>query len=323
MIRGTSPVLLLAACASTSTGGAPAAPPAPPPSPPASHAASAQDEADLRFLSDFVQTRKYTLGKPARPRFLPDGSQVLFLRASARSPVLSLYAFDVATGQTREVVTPAELTRDADETVGPEERARRERMRVTLSGFTAFEIARDGKSVLVTLSGRIYLVPVAGGKGVEVAGPDAEGRSPFDPHLSPDGKHVAFVRGNALWVAPAAGGAAHAVARSSGRDVSVAQAEFVAQEEMDRYSGYWWSPDGAFLAYEQADASPVEKLFVGDPADPRADAGPVPYPRPGHPNVEVGLFVVGAGGGKPTEVTWDRAHHPYLTDVQWDEGGPL
>ena len=45
-------------------------------------------------------------------------------------------------------------------------------------------------------------------------------------------------------------------------------AEFVAQEEMGRYSGYWWSPDSKFIAYEEADHTGVETWYVADPLKP-------------------------------------------------------
>ena len=45
-------------------------------------------------------------------------------------------------------------------------------------------------------------------------------------------------------------------------------AEFVAQEEMGRFSGYWWSPDSKFIAYEEADHEGVEVWYVADPAKP-------------------------------------------------------
>ncbi len=311
MLRAS--VLLLCACGATAPPVAPA--------PPAAHA-SDEAAADLKFLTDLVETRQFTLGRPVAPRFLPDGSQVLFLRAGARSPVLELYGFDVASGQTRRLLTPADVLGSAEEKLGPEERARRERMRVTLGGFTGFDVAADGKSVLVALGGKVYAVPL-GGKATEVAGPDDKGHPPFDARLSPDGKLVSFVRGNQLFVVPAGGGAARSIARAASPDVQVAQAEFVAQEEMDRYTGTWWSPDSTQIVYQTGDTSHVEKLFVGDPADPTIDAGPVPYPRPGHPNVDVELFVVAAGGGKPTPIPWDHARYPYLTDVVWDAGGPL
>ena len=324
MIRRTCLCLLVAACAGHTPPPASPAAAAPPVKAAAAPSAGVdEEESDLRFLSDLVQTRHYTLGRPVKPRFLPDGSQLLFLRSGARSSVLSLYSFDVATGQTRELLSPAAVLQGGEEQLGPEERARRERMRVTLSGFTSFDIARDGKAILVTLSGKVYVVPLATGKAIEVAGPDAQGHPPFDARLSPDGKLVAFVRGNELWVAPAGGGPAHPVAKAQGEGTTVAQAEFVAQEEMDRFRGYWWSPDSSELAYEVADATHVEKLFVGDPSDPTADAGPAPYPRPGHPNVDASLLVVGVKGGKATPVPWERQRYPYLAEVVWEEGGPL
>src|SRR5260221_533291 len=49
-------------------------------------------------------------------------------------------------------------------------------------------------------------------------------------------------------------------------------AEFVAQEEMARLSGYWWSPDGRSIAYEEADARDVEIWHVADPAHPEQPA---------------------------------------------------
>src|SRR5215831_5319575 len=225
----------------------------------------AEEDADLRFLTELMHTRRYTLGRPVDPRLLPDGSQVLFLRSGARSPVLSLYAFDVATGKTRELISPATLLGGAAEEVFAEEKARRERMRVALAGFTSYDVSQDGRTVLLTLSGKVYVLPVAGGVATLVAAPSAAGCPPFDPRLAPDGQSVSFVRGGELWIAPASGGAARSLARSGGKDITVGQAEFVAQEEMGRFTGYWWSPDSSSIAYEIADASKVDKLFIGDP----------------------------------------------------------
>ena len=46
------------------------------------------------------------LGRPVRPKITPDGKAVLFLRAQARVAKLRLYEFDVASGKTRELLTP-------------------------------------------------------------------------------------------------------------------------------------------------------------------------------------------------------------------------
>ena len=113
---------------------------------------------------------------------------------------MRLYAFDVRSGAVRELVAPEQLLNGAQESLSQEERSRRERMRVTVRGFTAFEPSRDGRRVLVTLSGRAFVVPIAGGAAREVAGPDAAGHAVFDPHLSPEAARwqiarVARVRG--------------------------------------------------------------------------------------------------------------------------------
>ena len=35
-------------------------------------------------------------------------------------------------------------------------------------------------------------------------------------------------------------------------------AEFVAQEEMDRSTGYWWAPDDRHIAFARVDETPVK-----------------------------------------------------------------
>src|SRR5437016_10293975 len=100
-------------------------------------------------------------------------------------------------------------------------------------------------------------------------------------------------------------------------------AEFVAQEEMDRSSGFWWSPDSRSIAYEEADLSRVEKLAAMDLAHPERPAQPASYPRAGTPNASVRLGVAPASGGKATWVRWDAARFPYLVTVRWSKGAPL
>ena len=71
-------------------------------------------------------------------------------------PKLSLYEFDTATGKTRELLTPEQLLKGAEEHLSPEEKARRERQRVSVGGFTDFQLSQDGSHILVALSGKLY-----------------------------------------------------------------------------------------------------------------------------------------------------------------------
>ena len=109
------------------------------------------------YLRDHALTRGFMLGRPVRPTPTPDGSAVLFLRAEARVPKLQLYEFDVATRNTRLLLSPEQLLKGAEENLSPEEKARRERARISVGGFTRFELSRDGARILLSLSGKLYI----------------------------------------------------------------------------------------------------------------------------------------------------------------------
>src|SRR5579871_1170442 len=115
--------------------------------------------AQADFLRDYAETRGFLQGRPVAARPTPDGKHVLFLRSPPRSPEQSLWELEVAGGQSRELLTPAQLLGGAVEKLSAEERARRERQRVSSRGFTAFEISDDGALLLLTLSGRLYRSP--------------------------------------------------------------------------------------------------------------------------------------------------------------------
>ena len=80
---------------------------------------------DAGFLKQYALTRGFSLGRPLSAVPTPDGKSVLFLRAHARDPAQSLYEFDVATGQTRELLTPESLLKGAEEALSAAEKSRR------------------------------------------------------------------------------------------------------------------------------------------------------------------------------------------------------
>jgi len=276
---------------------------------------------DRDFVRRLALTKGFQYGQPVLPTPTPDGKAVLFLRSAARDRKQSLFETDLATGETREVVGPDAVAK-GPETLSAAERARRERMRVTTSGFTSFELSRDGARVLLTLSGRLFVVTRAPFAVKEL--PTGAGAA-IDPRFSPDGKRVAYVRGNDVYAIAADGsGREVAVTRGGTEARTHGSAEFIAQEELGRFHGLWWSPDGASILYEEADTSKVETLTIADAAHPEGEAARVAYPRPGHPNAEVRLGIVRADGVGPTTwIAWNRTALPYVATVTWEKEGPL
>jgi dipeptidyl-peptidase 4 len=272
------------------------------------------------YLRDHAETRGFMLGRPAKPQPTPEGDAVLFLRSAARKPQLELYEFDVATAQTRLLLSPEDILKGAEEKLSPEERALRERMRVSVGGFTEFELSPDGRSVLVSLSGRLFLVDR---KPVKVRELRTGAGALVDPKFSPTGEQVAYVLDHDIYVYDLLSDQESRLTTGGSAEISHGLAEFVAREEMLRFSGYWWSPDARFIAYQESDAREVEIWHVADPAIPGEPPYPARYPRPGKANVSVRLGVVPIAGGKTVWVDWERERYPYMTTVRWEKNGPL
>lgn len=117
-------------------------------------------------------------------------------------------------------------------------------------------------------------------------------------------------------------------------DITVGLAEFVAGEEMDRYDGFWWSPDSRSLLITRVDESPEPRWFIADPANPTSPATGRRYPQALTNNAEVRLFRFDVGDAEHRagnmayasiddlpEVWWDRRGYEYLASVSWSRGG--
>ena len=256
---------------------------------PSAHAALS----DSKYLRDHAETRAFTLGRPTHALPTPDGSAVLFLRARARTPKLELYEFDVPTRQTRLLLKPEDVLNGAEETLSPEEKALRERMRVSVGGFTDFKLSKDGRRILLSLSGKLYVLERTRGGAIREL--KTTGGSPLDAKFSPDGQSVSYVLGHDVFVYNLADDKERPVTTGGTEAISHGLAEFVAREEMLRFSGYWWSPDSRSIAYQESDATEVEIWYVADPAKPGETPSPVRYPRPGKANVKVRLGIVAGG----------------------------
>ncbi|HXT52806.1 MAG TPA: DPP IV N-terminal domain-containing protein [Thermoanaerobaculia bacterium] len=281
---------------------------------------------DEAFIRQFAATYAFRLGTPQETAIAPDGD-VLFTRTGPRSFVGDLYERDSQSGEVRRVLSAETLLGGGEEQLSAEEKARRERIRQATRGIGGFELSKDGARLLVPLSDRVFLVerdPVKGTSSGKVTELDTGDGFPFDPQLSPKSDRVAFVVDADLWVIDARAGAKpRRLTTRPSPTIEHAVAEFVAQEEMDRTRGYWWSPDGTRIAYQRNDVSKVDTLYVADPAHPDRAPTPFRYPRAGTANAEVTLGVVPVAGGETRWIEWDHARWPYLTRVHWPDRGPL
>ena len=276
--------------------------------------AAETESPDVRFFRDLAETRSYSLGLPVSPRLTPDGKHVVFLRSGPRNPVLRLYEINVESGAERELLTPEQILKSGEEKLSAEEKARRERQRQSLRGFTTFQITHDGGRVLVVLGGKLYDVTRADGTFTEMPGAGW-----IAPQLSPDGKFIGVVRANELFVIDIGSRQERQLTTGANEFIEHATAEFVAQEELDRFDGFWWSPDSKSIVYQETDNTGVEVRYISDPLHPEAPPAKNFYPRPGTPNAKVRLGIVSRDGGDTRWIAWDNAKFPYLARVEWNE----
>jgi dipeptidyl-peptidase-4 len=279
---------------------------------------------DASFLEAYSKTNRFRQGHPRSIEVLPDGTGVLYLRSDARSFEGKLYSFDTASGEEHELLTAAQLLEGSAEELTAEERARRERMRLTASGIASFRVSPDGARLLIPISGRLFLVEreTAGSEG-SIRELESDAGAAVDPRFSPDGTHIATVRSGDLYVVDVATGAERRLTEKSGPEITNGLAEFVAQEEMGRMRGFWWSPDGLSIAFQETDTTGLERMHILDPMHPEREPEGSPYPRPGHANASVRLGVISIAGGPTRWVDWDRERFEYLAAVSWPASGPL
>ena len=102
---------------------------------------------------------------------------MLYLRSGPRDTHLGLFDYELSTRTERALAQPA-----AEEHLSVEEKARRERARMTLTGITDFALSDDGSRVLVSQGDKLATIDMPGGAQKPVPG---EGW--IAPELAPDG----------------------------------------------------------------------------------------------------------------------------------------
>ncbi len=252
------------------------------------------------------------LAIPGKLAFSPSGRILTFLHDPEGGLNRRMWSLDVETGERTLFFAPE--TGVTEENISREEQLRRERERLLHTGVTHYEWAEDAEVVLVPLRGELWVVESGRARCV--------GRNARSPRLSPDGRRVAFVRDDELWCLDVAGGDERRLTHDAAPGITNGIAEYVAQEEMHRSQGFWWSRDGERLAVEQVDDRhiPLFRIPHWGTKAPH-DVEEHRYPFAGGENARVRLGVVGARGGA---VTWcDLGGAEYLCRVDWHPDGRL
>lgn len=250
-------------------------------------------------------------------RFSPDGRLVSYLKPrTGDTNAFDLWAYDVARNEHRLLVDARALV-PAERALSPEEEARRERARIaSLRGIVDYAWAPSSGALLFPLDGDLYWVTL-GSAGPEVRQLTATEDYETDPRISPQGRYVSFVRDQDLWVLELETGRERALTVDGDGPVSNGVAEFIAQEEMDRATGYWWSPDERRIAYARVDERPVAEVERFEVLADRVQVIRQRYPAAGTANALVTLHVAELGSGESRPLDLGPEADIYLARVHW------
>jgi dipeptidyl-peptidase-4 len=248
----------------------------------------------------------------------PDGRLIAYLRArDDDKDRFDLWAFDVRASRDRLLVDSRTLA-GADRALSTEEEARRERQRTSAySGIVEYSFAPDSRHLLIPLNGDLYVYDLARKPADAVRRLTTTEAYETDARFSPRSHFVSFVRDQNLYVIDLATGRERAITREGGGLVSFGMAEFIAQEEMDRDTGYWWSPDERHMALARVDESPVAEVERFEIQATGARVVHQRYPATGARNARVDLFVADLAADSRQQLDLGPDQDIYLPDVQW------
>ena len=255
---------------------------------------------------------------PRAAKLSPDGRWLTVLRNRAEDRErYDLWGYDRTTGQWSMLVDSLKLGSGRE--LSEAEKMQRERQRIgDLKGIVTYEWAAEGKALLVPLEGDLYLAGLDGSVRRLTQTAEAE----LNPVLSPKGGFVSFVRDRRVWVGPTDGSPATPVTPlEAAETVHWGEAEFVAQEELARYTGLWWSPDDARIAIERFDEAPVAVVTRAAIGAEGTRTFAQRYPAAGTPNAEVSLSVQRPDGSGRVAVDLGADKDIYLGRVDWAPDG--
>ena len=253
---------------------------------------------------------------PRGVKLSPDGRYLTLLRNREDDrDRYDLWAFDREAGDWTMLVDSE--TVGSGRELSEDEKMQRERARVgNLKGIITYQWAPDGEGLLVPLDGDLYLARLDG----TVARLTDTEESELNPTLSKKGTYVSFVRDRQLWVGRV-GEEAKPVTPKEGDTIRWGEAEFVAQEEMGRLTGFWWSPNERRIAVQRTDEAPVgivTRAAIGATGTKTFEQR---YPVAGSDNADVRLFIQDPDGANRVEVDLGDEKDIYIPRVDWSPDG--
>ena len=251
-------------------------------------------------------------------RISPDGSRVTYLQGKAdNKDQLDLWEFSLRDRQAR-VLVDSTVVESAHSQLSDEELNRRERQRTAaLSGILEYSFAPTGHALLFPLGGTVYYYDLRKPHTAALTKITSGAKYATDASVSPKGGYVAYISDQNLYTYDLSRRIERALTRDGKGPIKNGMAEFVAQEEMGRSTGYWWSPDDAHIAFARVDETSIKVSHRIEIAADNVATFDHRYPATGGSNALVSLGVTDVHNGATTWIDLGADKDFYLARVNW------
>ena len=189
-----------------------------------------------------------------------------------------------------------------------------------LTGIVDYQWSPDGYRLLFPMGGELFWFDLAAATPERALRQLTNGTGDVtDAKISPKGSFVSFIRGRNLWIIDIASGKERQLTFDGSEAIGNGVAEFVADEEMDRHTGYWWAPDDSAIAYARIDETPVPIKERFEIYADRTEVVKQRYPAAGDANVLIQLGLLTLADSKTRWMDLGTEADIYLPRVQWQD----
>jgi dipeptidyl-peptidase-4 len=248
-------------------------------------------------------------------KFSPDGKRLTFLKGKENAPkVYDLWEVKLDTLTQKMLVDSNDLTGGKEE-LSKEEKDRRERLRLFSSGIVSYEWSPSSESILFPVAGRLFLWESESDSIVSL---NTEPTNLMDPKFSANGSYITYVEDQNVKYIKVSDKSVKSLTTEGKGDVRCGEAEFVVQEELSRFEGYWMSPNESILAFEKYDETPVEMVTRNEIFSDRVDIINQRYPYAGKDNVtyKIGFYHLETNETIYAKLDTDET---YLARAHWNK----
>ena len=258
---------------------------------------------------------------PTSIRFAADGKSIMYLNTAAGKKQ-ELFQLDCESGEEKILAGTPPSGGVQEGNLSAEEELRRQRARMLATGITHYEYNHETNKIMIPLNNHVYLLNEG---DLEMVAQNA-----ITPTFSPNGKAIGFVRDSEIFYLDLTASTMDPVqitsgARESGKTNGLA--DYIAQEELERSEGFWFSPDSLYIAYCEVDETNIPEYTIVHQGKEQVSEEVHRYPFAGCENGTVRLAVTDVESKK---VQWmnttyedDEMSEIYIARVFWWEDGSL